>query len=128
MNFNVPKTLLVLLLCLSFVGQTLASTIMSYHMNSMNVIKGQIASQNMPMMDHSQHHMVSDDADKSAPNNEECCDKSCHCMASGCSSIIAIIPTMIKHQLVDLSLKITNIIRLIPSKKPTSLYRPPILS
>ena len=51
-SLNFPKTLMVLLVCLTFVGQAMASTIMSYHMMSMGVKGVQEQLQNMPMMDH----------------------------------------------------------------------------
>jgi len=46
---------MVLLVCLTFVGQAVASTVMSYHMMSMkgDSVQGQM--QNMSMMGHSDH-------------------------------------------------------------------------
>ena len=60
MIFNFSKTLMVLILCLAFVGQAMASTVMSYHMISMKVMNGQEQSQDMSMMDHGKHSMMTD--------------------------------------------------------------------
>ena len=128
MTFNLSKTLMVLLVCLTFVGQTMASTAMSYHMMSMKVMGGQEQSQDMSMMDHSKHKMMSMDSDNSDSKSEDCCDKSCNCMASGCSSITAMLQDIINVQPIDLSSKINSLSSLAASQQPKSLYRPPILS
>ena len=63
MNSNLSKTLMVLLVCLTFVGQSVASTVMSYHMMSMKGNSGQEQMQNMSMMDHIDHSMMSHSSD-----------------------------------------------------------------
>lgn len=127
-NFNFSKTLLVLLVCLSFIGQAIASTMMSYHMISMSSMKGKTQPKNMPMMDHSQHNMMISDVDSSESNTENCCDHSCTCIVGSCSSIAVMLEKVNVIQPFDLSSKINSIVSLAPSQQPTSLYRPPILS
>lgn len=129
MTFNLSKRLMVLLVCLTFVGQTMASTAMSYHMMSMKVMSGQEQSQDMSMMDHSKHKMMSMDSDNSDSKSEDCCDKSCNCMASGCSSISAMLQDIKQNtQPIYLSSKINFHSNLTASQQQKSLYRPPILS
>ncbi len=121
------KTLMVLLLCMAFVGQTMASTIMSYHMMSMAGMNGQ--EQDMPMMDHSKHNMVSDNSASSEKSTEDCCLKTCSCFTGGCSSVaVFMMDAAGNGPIVDLSSKIFSYSRLALSQHPTSLYRPPILS
>jgi hypothetical protein len=133
-TFNIPKTLMVLLICMTFVGQTMASTIMSYHMMSMTGMNGQAQFQDMPMMDHSNHDMGSDASDnlyssyESETSTEDCCTKTCHCFTGGCSSFAAFIKNVSNDPIIDLPAKILSYSHLALSQQPTSLYRPPILS
>jgi hypothetical protein len=126
-TFDFPKTLLVLLVFLTFVGQAMASTIMSYHMMSMAGMKGQEQSQDMPMTDHSNHKMMSEsDCDDSA--SEVCCVKTCSCFSGGCSSITTLMKYSGNSPIIDSSSKIPSYLLLEQSQQSTSLYRPPILS
>ncbi len=124
MNFNFPKTLLVLLVCLTFVGQAMASTIMSYHMMSMKVMNGQEQSQDMSMMDHSKHKMASD----TETSEDDCCVQTCSCFTGSCSSLATLLKDADSNPIIDLSSKIPSYLSLAQSQQPTSLYRPPILS
>jgi len=125
-TFNFSKTLMVLLVCLTFVGQAMASTVMSYRMMSMAGMSEQL--QDMPMMDHSNHNMVSETSDSSEEATEDCCTKTCNCFAGGCSSVATFMKEINNNLIVDLSSKILSYSRLAQSQQPTSLYRPPILS
>lgn len=130
-NSNLSKTLMVLLVCLTFVGQAMASTVMSYHMMSMKVMNGQEKNQSMSMMDHSDHTMMnhaSDDSDDSDESTEDCCVKTCSCFTGGCSSIATLMKDINNNLFIDLSSKISSYSHLALSQQPTSLYRPPILS
>jgi hypothetical protein len=128
-TLNFPKTLMVLLICLTFVSQAMASTVMSYHMMSMKGMSAQEQSHDMSKMDHSGHHMtsdtVSDDAEKSS---EDCCTKTCSCFTGSCSSVAALIKDISTDLIGDFSSKITSSSSLAQSQQLTSLYRPPILS
>ena len=128
-TFNFSKTLMVLLICVAFAGQTMASTIMSYQMMSMKGMSGQEQSHNMAMMDHSNHNMVSDSSDNSKGSMEDCCTETCNCFTGGCSSLIAFSKDIVGNEpLVDLSPRILSSSNLALSQQPTSLYRPPISS
>jgi hypothetical protein len=131
-TFKLSKTLIVLLACMAFVGQAMASTIMSYHMMNMKVMNEQ--SQDMSMMDHSDHNMVVasgsfeqlEAADKSM---KDCCDSTCNCFTGGCSMIIALMRNVTDNgPNVNFSFKILSFSHLALSQQPSSLYRPPILS
>ena len=121
-----PKTLMVLLLCLTFVGQSLASTVMSYHMMSMKGMSTQYQSHDMSKMDHSGHSMISDST--SEKSTEDCCVKTCSCFTGGCSSVAVLIKYISNDSIADLSPKIFSVSSLALSQQLTSLYRPPILS
>jgi len=127
-TFNFPKTLMVLLVCLTFVGQAMASTIMSYHMISMTGMKGQEQSQDMSMMDHSSHKMANDSSSDSETSEDDCCVQTCSCFTGGCSSLATLIKDYSNSPIIDLSSKIPSYLSLAQSQQPTSLYRPPILS
>ena len=135
---------MVLLVCLTFVGQAVASTVMSYHMMSMKGDSGQEEMQNMSMMDHSGHSMMdhsghsmmdhsghsmmshsSGDSDEA---EDDCCVKSCSCFTGGCSSIAALMKDTGDSLFIDLSSKILSYSNLAQSQSSSSLYRPPILS
>ncbi|MFT5755782.1 MAG: hypothetical protein ACI9LM_000494 [Alteromonadaceae bacterium] len=128
MAFNVSKALMVLLICVAFAGQTMASTIMSYHMMSMTGMSSQEQSQDMTMMDHSNHNMVSE-LDDSEKSTKDCCSQTCNCFTGGCSSVATFMKGIVGNgPVVDLSSKILSYSSLALSQQPTSLYRPPILS
>ena len=130
-TFNFPKTLMVLLLCMAFVGQTVASTIMSYHMTSMMGMNGQDHSQDMQMMNHSSHNMASDSLDNSYSSeepSEDCCVKTCNCFTGGCSSVATLMKDVSNTPVFDLSLIIFSYSHPAQTQQPKSLYRPPILS
>jgi hypothetical protein len=127
-TFNFSKTLMVLLICLTFVGQAVASTVMSYHMISMKVMSDQEQTQSVSMMDHSDHTMMNHASDDSDESTEDCCVKSCSCFTGGCSSIATLMKDTNNNLFIDLSTKIFSYSHLALSQQPTSLYRPPILS
>ena len=133
-TFKFSNTLMVLLVCMAFVGQTMASTIMPYQMISMTGMNGKAQSQNMKMMDHSNHNMVSetsgssDTDENSEESTEDCCTQTCSCFIGGCSSVAVFIKGAGNAPIVGLSSKILSYSNLALSQVPTSLYRPPILS
>jgi len=122
---------MVLLLCLAFFGQAMASTIMSYHMMSMTGMNGQSMSQDMAMMDHSNHNMPDASAENStaeAEAEEECCTETCNCFTGGCSNVAAFMTISGSTPIISLSAKIHSYSSLAQSQQPVSLYRPPIIS
>lgn len=127
-TFHFSKKLMVLLVCMAFVGQAMASTVMSYQMMSMSGMNDQDKSQDMVMMDHSKHNMVSATSDNSETSSEDCCSESCNCFAGGCSNVVAFMAISGNVPIISLSAKILSTSRLAKSQQTTSLYRPPILS
>lgn len=122
------KILIVLLMCVAFVGQAMSSAVMPYHMMSMNMHE---ASQEMPMMDHSNHNMNMGAIDSNTPDestSDGCCASACQCFTSGCSTFIAIIKETINAPAFDFSQKVQSNSHLAINKQPKSLFRPPILS
>ncbi|WP_426360323.1 CopL family metal-binding regulatory protein [Pseudocolwellia sp. HL-MZ19] len=128
------KTLMVLLICLTFFGQAMASTVMSYHMMSMENMSSMHQEQSsdqstsMSMMDHSQNTMGNDLNNESEPSDDDCCDSFCNCFTSGCSPLFSIHRNISNDVVVDIAAKIYALPVQIQSQIPTSLYRPPILS
>jgi len=127
-TFYLSKKLMVLLVCLAFVGQAMASTVMSYHMMSMSGMNNQEKSQDMVMMAHSTHDMASSTLENSEMSTEDCCNESCNCFAGGCSNIATFIEIPGNVPIISLSAKILSYSRLALSQQPASLYRPPIFS
>ncbi|WP_245560665.1 hypothetical protein [Colwellia piezophila] len=117
------KALLVLLLCLTFIGQVIASTLMPYQMMSMNAENLQEQPHDMAMMAHSADQMASDVDNPTM----DCCVNDCSCFIGGCSTLAVL--TKISNTELNLtsSLKIPSIVSLALSPRLISLYRPPIL-
>jgi len=128
-SLNFPKTLMVLLICLTFVGQAIASTVMSYHMMNMKGMGGQEQLHDMSTMDQSAHAMMSNStSDASEKSTDDCCEKTCNCFTGGCSSVAVLIEDIGNHSIINFSPKIFSVSSLAQSQLLTSLYRPPILS
>jgi len=124
-----PKALMVLLLCLTFVGQALASTVMSYHMMSMKGMSGQEQLSDMSKMAHNSHSMTSDAiSDETKKSTDDCCETNCSCFTGGCSNVAVLIKDICNSPTVDFSPKISSVSSLAQSQLLTSLYRPPIQS
>jgi hypothetical protein len=133
----INKTVMVLLLCLIFIGQSMASMTMLYDMTAMQVSTQSMT--NMSSME-SAHHDMSDMADCdddmmttstmtcSSTTTEDCCAQECDCLTSGCSTASAFSAIMHYSPDIAISSKITSITTIVTSQALTSLYRPPILS
>lgn len=142
------KILMVMLICSTFIGQTMASTVMSYRMVSMKMMSGSMQSHKMSTMSvsgiNTSHHMMkvgvmvdSDsvttldsniDMELKTNSDDDCCAESCHCFAGSCSSFITLDNHYNNHLMSDFSTKITFYTRLTQDQLLTSLYRPPIQS
>lgn len=125
-SFNFPKTLMVLLLCLTFVGQAVAAAVMPYHMMSMSGNSAQLPDE--IMMDHSKHNMAESFSGDSDDSSEDCCVKTCSCFTGGCSTVAVFMKNIGSSPIIDLSAKILSHSPLADNQQSTSLYRPPILS
>jgi hypothetical protein len=129
----INKTVMVLLLCLIFIGQSMASMTMFYGMTAM-----QSNTQSMSGMSSmkSSHHDMNGmtDCDEamaktaSTTSTEDCCAQECDCLTSGCSTVSAFSALLNYTPDIAISNKITSATTLLTDQTPTSLYRPPILS
>lgn len=132
--FNLSKALKVLLICVAFVGQAMASTAMSYHMINMKVMNQATQEQSMTMMDHSHHNMnnsATDSVDEftSENSNDNCCKQTCNCFTGGCSNFAAVIKATSYHSpAIELASAIHFNANLVLPQLSASLYRPPIFS
>ena len=128
--FQYVRTLMVLLLCLAFIGQATASAVMSYQMMNMSMTHEQISNNvagmaHSDMMDNS-HHMAASEV--ITDTSEDCCQNECNCYLTGCTTV-ATLPKSICHApLTGGVVKISSLSPLVLSQSLTSLYRPPILS
>jgi len=129
-TFKLPKALIVLIICFTFVGQAMASTIMSYNVTNMISMRGvNEQSQSAIIMAHKGRKMVSDFSEHLEALMEDCCVKTSNdCFTGSCLSIAAFMDDTTGNDLiVDSSSKILFYPSLTPSQQPTPLYRPPIL-
>lgn len=120
---------MVLLICVAFISQALATTVMSYHMTShalmnMTGMHGNKGS-HQPMQS-----MLSESASDSQSSMQDCCASKCNCFTGGCSTATA---ALIKYQtshhgILDVSSKIFYYSHLAQSHQASSVYRPPIIS
>lgn len=116
--------MMVLLLCLIFIGQSMASMSMFYKMTSMQAMVKMSSMQ-------STHHMMADDGsahDMNAMTTDDCCAQECDCLTNGCSTVSAFSKIIPYTPVFATASKITLTNALNISQTPSSLYRPPILS
>ncbi len=135
-RLNLSKILLSLCVCLSFVGQAMASTVMSYHMVSMQTnhtyssekVAHDVANP-MAIMNSDTTSMANmTDCEESESNSEKCCPAECNCAASGCTNFVALAQMDDGISLTAFNGKIKSTVCNTQSQKFTYLYRPPILS
>ena len=134
----INKTVMVLLLCLIFIGQSMASMTMFYSMTSMQSMAN--SKELSSISTTSSHHHMGTMANISAceqddmttacstTSTEECCAQECDCSISGCSTISAFSTGINYYAEIAISSKIVSPSAFIASNTLTSLYRPPILS
>ena len=128
----INKTMMVLLLCLIFIGQSMASMSMFYNMTAMQSgMQSMAAMASMKDM----HHMmeesdgsVHDMSDMNTMSTEDCCAQECDCLTSSCSTVSAFSAIINTPPAFAIEKKITSPNALTASQTLTSLYRPPILS
>jgi len=129
---------MVLLLCLIFIGQSMASMSMFYGMTAMQTqTQSMTGMSSMKNAHHNMNGMTDCDEEMasststmacSTTSSEDCCIQECDCLTSGCSTASAFNATMHYTSDIAISSKIASITTLVTSQIPTSLYRPPILS
>jgi hypothetical protein len=114
------KTLLIMLLLLTFVSQSMASSIMSYEMTAMkldNTHTMSAMSHNMPMMD-----ATADINDV----NKNCCGQHCDCYTGGCASAALVGDILVQQVTVSAVTSFYIPTVFTYNQFPKSLYRPPI--
>jgi hypothetical protein len=125
---------MVLLLCLIFIGQSMASMTMFYEMTSMksmsSVSSMDSSHHDMNDMSNCDEEMMTTASSKacSTMSAEECCAQECDCLTSGCSTASAFSAVMYYAPDIAISSKISSLTTIVTSQALTSLYRPPILS
>jgi len=141
----INKTMMVFLLCLIFIGQSMASMTMFYSMTAMQLSEQSMTE--MTSMKSSNHqskkinntaHDMSamSDCDEemmtkktcSSMSSESCCEQECDCLTGGCSTVSAF--SMVINYSPEFATpnKINSLTVITASQTLTSLYRPPILS
>ncbi len=116
------------LLCLIFIGQSVASSIMIYTMPTMSVMNMQ--NQDMSMMSHHSTQATDEFSQMTSFNAEEddCCSHECQCLVGSCSTVIAFFGLTDTSSIAEYSSRILFDNKLIAIRALTSLYRPPIFS
>ena len=141
----INKTVIVFLLCLIFIGQSMASMTMFYRMTAMQLSAQSMTE--MSSMKSSQHtlekiekstaHMSSmSDCDEemmtekicSSMSSDSCCEQVCDCLTGGCSTVSAFSMNINYTPVFATPSKIKSLNTTTTSQTLTSLYRPPILS
>jgi len=118
------KTLLTVILCLIFIGQSMASSVMFYKMDmTMMKAAGQhVHMSNMPASPMLDHAMTDNTM------TEDCCSTECQCLVTGCSSVFAFSKVFVTNVIIDSFDKIFPNKFLISQQVLPPLYRPPIAS
>ena len=122
------KTVMVIALCLIFIGQSMASSTMFYKMTAMATMvnMSHASSMNTNMHAYMVHDTTNVNSNDNPPAN--CCKQECQCFASACSAPSAFFKTFTTNALITLASKIHNPNEIISEQVLTSLFRPPILS
>mgnify|MGYP003115017303 FL=1 len=145
MTTFINKTVMVVLLCLIFLGQSMASMTMFYSMASMQQ-SGQMMTE-MSSKKGSNHHSkqsnntahdmsAMSDCDEemmtektcSSMSADSCCEQECDCLTGGCSTVSAFSMNINYTPAFATPSKIKSLNTITTSQTLTSLYRPPILS
>ena len=124
MTTFINKTVMVVLLCLIFLGQSMASMSMFYNMVSMQAMT------KAPSTSNTHHMMAANDSahDMAAMTTDDCCAQECDCLTSSCSTVSAFSAIITYTPIFATTTKIALTKVLTVSQTPSSLYRPPILS
>ncbi len=111
-----------MLFLLTFVGQSMASSVMSYEMTAMKLENTQLLS----MMSHSMHDMGEiSDLDYSS-TGDDCCSQSCDCFVSGCATVALVSDILGQQAAINAATQFYLPSVFIYNQFPKSLYRPPI--
>ncbi len=141
----INKTVMVVLLCLIFIGQSMASMTMFYSMTAMQLnmqsmtemtsIKS--SNHQSEKMNNTAHDMSAmSDCDEEVMTNtacstmstQECCEQECDCLSGACSTVSAFSIIINYTPVFATPCKINSLNTITTSQTLTSLYRPPILS
>lgn len=144
MTTFINKTVMVVLLCLIFIGQSMASMTMFYSMASMQQSEQMMTK--MSSMNSSSHHSTKkgnsshnmsamSDCDEetmtektcASMSSESCCEQECDCLTGGCSTVSAFSMTINYTPVFATPSKINSLNTITTNRTLTSLYRPPIL-
>ncbi|WP_118958260.1 CopL family metal-binding regulatory protein [Colwellia sp. RSH04] len=120
----------MLLLSLTFVGQGIAASLMSYQMIAVKVQSmeaSQMPSHHGHMMSQQDQSMAMMTHDMST-SNDNCCSSDCQCITSGCFSVFAFSRLQTPSVILDITDKINQNTMLLPQQIMPSLFRPPIVS
>ena len=125
------------MLCFAFIGQATAGMVMSYHMVSMhsnshasdhsNMNEMASVTHEMPMTHHGDNHMAMQDS-QDHMTNDNCCDTSCFCLTSACSTLAILIDSYIQSSQNTPTQGIESTSNLALNQQLSSLYRPPIFA
>ena len=125
-SLSIQKTLLILLMGFAFIGQSLASSMMTYRMMSMNEMSMSTQAEAQTMSYHCFEQMKS--STPTEETNNKCCEQQCNCFVNGCSTAIGLTASLNAEPIVLNATKIHSLLNPLTSQQLTSLYRPPIFA
>jgi hypothetical protein len=132
--------LTVSLLCLAFIGQSLATTVMSYEMlRNSSTHNVNNSNNNSDKMKNCMKHMADMNIGNDFMVNEQvisldykmtskCCSDTCQCLVAGSTSTAILV--QLPHAIIatEHAIKIQRSEAIFFNQIPSSLYRPPILT
>ena len=121
------------LLCLAFIGQSLAATVMSYEMLSNSVTNNAKNSDSSTgKMKHCMKNMaditIANDVIANEKTMSKCCSDTCQCLMAGCASTAILVQLTPGIITIEHAIKIQRPTALFFNQVPSSLYRPPIIT
>lgn len=127
MRITFHQIAMVVILCLTFIGQAFSYAPMSCDMKNDTHQMNMSSSVMSEQMDHS---MMSSDMHMSSTSSydDNCCDAECDCLASACTSISFVASANLSPKINSSVSKISFQVNLFNLSQYNVLYRPPIFA
>lgn len=128
MNLRFFQLFITLLMCLAFIGQSMASTVMTYNMMNMKIINENSKENPLKEMPNMAHCNTMKSSIDNTSSDSDCCSYGCHCIAFSHAKLYIFPHVEFVNDSNHLQLKILSQQHLIQSHIPNSWYKPPIIS
>ena len=125
MTNSFSKTIAMLIMLSTFIGQAYANASMSCEMDSPSHHQMDMTDMDMDMdMD----HQMMNSSSMSTADNQDCCDIECSCPKNACSSMSLLSKNYSDIKLPLYTESIRTVTKFIPNSFVRALYRPPIFA